>query len=393
MSYDDEDSRQADIFIQKVLGDAMAYGTNVIHIEPIGDWTRARFRLQGMLRTTMQVKGHHNSVLAMIKALADIHYDKFLPPDGVLKFHEADFVVSVIPGSAGEKVVLRRVNDWSELKDINELGMEDEQLAQFQNAIHQRRGVVLLAGPTRSGKNTTIYAALNELNHSDRNIATTEIVERGRLPGVHHTTIKEEIGITFASAMRSFMRSDVDIAYVREIYDLETIQLIMKAALQHDMLVFSTVHTIDTASTFDRLINMGIEPWIMAESVVLAQAQRLLRKLCPQCKEKAEVPPEVLVKAGLPHAQATTATVYKPVGCTACYETGYLDNILVCETMPPRVGLGKELSSWSHEDIKKVSIERGMRTLRMTALSRMCEGLTSLDEVLLMTPPDSDVRT
>jgi len=343
-----------------------------------------------MLRTTMQVKDHHESILAMIKALADIQYRNELPQDGVLKFHGTEFLVSITPGFAGEKAVLRRVNNWSELKAIDELGMEDEQLAHFQNAIHQRRGVVLLAGPTRSGKNTTIYAALNKLNHSDRNIATTEIVERGRLPGVHHTTIKDEIGLTFASAMRNFMRSDVDIAYVREFWDLETTQLIMKAALQHDMLVFSTVHTIDTASTFDRLINMGIEPWIMAESVVLAQAQRLLRKLCPQCKEKAEVPPEVLVKAGLPHAQATTATVYKPVGCSACYETGYLGNVLVCETMPSRVGLGKELLSQS--SVKKVSIERGMRTLRMTALSRMCEGLTSLDEVLLMTPSDSDIR-
>ena len=185
------------------------------------------------------------------------------------------------------------------------------------------------------------------------------------------------------------MPDPIDIAYIREVWDLELAQVMMSAVLQYNMLVFSTLHTTNTAETFIRLLNMGVEPWVLAESIVLVQAQRLLHKLCSECKEEAKVPPEVLVEAGLPNDLATSATVYKRAGCSACYDIGYRGYVMACETMPQRKGLGKELLAPSSEDVKRVSIESGMRTLRMSALAKMCEGLTSLEEVLLVTPPDN----
>ena len=300
-----------------------------------------------------------------------------------------DFRVSVLPTLFGEKVVMRLLDKSSLQLDMTKLGFEPEPLNWFKDAIQSPYGMILVTGPTGSGKTTTLYSALTELNQTTVNISTAEDPVEYNLKGINQVQMHDEIGLNFAAALRAFLRQDPDIIMVGEIRDFETAEIAVKAALTGH-LVLSTLHTNDAPSTISRLLNMGVEPFLVTASVVLILAQRLARRICPDCKRPVKVPAQTLIDLGIPEQEAASITVYKGTGCRNCADTGYRGRIALYEVMPFWEPL-KELvlNGASTAELKMEAVKMGMKTLRMAGLNKLKEGVTTVEEVVRVTAKDA----
>nr|BAL56275.1 type IV pilus assembly protein PilB [uncultured delta proteobacterium] len=378
-----------------ILLNAIKKGASDIHIEPYEKSMRVRYRIDGVLHEEMPIPLKlKNAVVSRIKIMANLDIaERRLPQDGRIKLRiaggkEMDFRVSVLPVLWGEKVVLRLLDKSNLQLDMTKLGFEREALEHFMKAIHMPYGMVLVTGPTGSGKTTTLYSALSELNKVTENISTAEDPVEFNLPGINQVQMHDDIGLNFATALRSFLRQDPDIIMVGEIRDFETAEIAVKAALTGH-LVLSTLHTNDAPSTVSRLLNMGIEPFLVTASVNLILAQRLARKICVDCKREVHVPPEVLRDIGFTESQIRNAKLYKGTGCRTCGDTGYKGRIALYEVMPFTEDL-KELvlQGASTAELKAAAIRGGMRTLRMAGITKCLEGITTTEEVVRVTAPD-----
>jgi type IV pilus assembly protein PilB len=381
--------------VNLILLDAIKKGASDIHIEPYEKDFRVRFRIDGSLyevmKPPMKLK---TAITSRLKIMAELDIsERRLPQDGRIKIKigggkEMDFRVSVCPTLFGEKIVMRLLDKSNLQLDMTKLGFDATPLAWFKEAIDRPYGMVLVTGPTGSGKTTTLYSALSMLNTSDVNISTAEDPVEFNFAGINQVQMKEDIGLTFASSLRSFLRQDPDTIMIGEIRDFETAEIGVKAALTGH-LVLSTLHTNDAPSTVTRLLNMGIEPFLVTASLNLILAQRLCRKLCQNCKKPVPVEEEALLKAGLTPDKIGTFTVYGPAGCKECNDRGYRGRVAVYEVMPFWDGL-KELviNGASTAELKQEAIRLGLQTLRMSALSKMVAGVTTLEEVVGNTAPD-----
>jgi type IV pilus assembly protein PilB len=382
--------------VNLILTDAIKKTASDIHVEPYEKEFRVRYRIDGVLyevmKPPMKLK---NAIVSRLKIMSELDIaERRLPQDGRIKLKlgrgkEMDYRVSVLPTLFGEKTVLRLLDKSNLQLDMTKLGFEPEQLDVFKSAIHQPYGMVLVTGPTGSGKTTTLYSALSELNKVSENISTAEDPVEFNLSGINQVQMHEDIGLNFAAALRSFLRQDPDIIMVGEIRDFETAEIAVKAALTGHM-VLSTLHTNDAPSTINRLLNMGIEPFLVASSVNCIVAQRLARRICDECKEPdPEVTIEGLVGAGMAEAEAKSVTPYKGRGCRMCSETGYRGRIAIYEVMR----IGEELKEFvlngaSTTELKRESIRLGMLTLRRSALNKLGEGITTLKEVFRVSAAD-----
>ncbi len=380
--------------VNGILINAIKLGASDIHFEPYERTFRVRYRVDGVLRKALglpiQIK---NATVSRLKIMSRLDIaEKRLPQDGRIKLRlgkrEMDFRVSVLPTLFGEKVVLRLLDKSALQLDMTKLGFEEVALRQFQEAVHKPVGMVLVTGPTGSGKTTTLYSAISELNKEGDNITTAEDPVEFNFMGINQVQMHEEIGLTFASALRSFLRQDPDIIMVGEIRDFETAQIAIQSALTGH-LVMSTLHTNDAPGTITRLVDMGIEPFLITSSVLLILAQRLARKICSECKEPIEVNPKLLLGLGVPRGEIDGFTTYKGKGCSICSNTGYKGRIGLYEVMPLWDDL-KELvlSRASSLDIKKGAIRLGMKSLRRAGIEKIAEGMTTIEEVLRTTMDD-----
>lgn len=381
--------------VNLTLVDAIKKGASDIHIEPYEKFMRIRFRLDGMLYEVMKPPIRlKNALVSRLKIMAKLDIaERRLPQDGRIKLRvqggkEVEFRVSVLPTLFGEKVVLRILDKSNLQLDMTKLGFEVSALARFKEGIYKPWGMVLVTGPTGSGKTTTLYSAISELNKIDSNISTAEDPVEFNMPGVNQVLMHEEIGLTFASALRSFLRQDPDIILVGEIRDFETAEIGIKAALTGH-LVLSTLHTNDAPSTINRLLNMGIEPFLVASSVNLIVAQRLARKVCSACKERDDVVAETLIQMGMTEEDAHKAECFKGRGCTVCGNTGFKGRIALYEVMTVSDTI-KELilMGASGTEIKNEAINQGMKSLRQSGLTKILEGVTSVSEILRITMAD-----
>jgi type IV pilus assembly protein PilB len=381
--------------VNGILVRAAKMGVSDVHIEPYEKSFRVRYRLDGSLHTVMglplKIK---NAVISRVKIMSMLDIaERRLPQDGRIKMRMGpkktmDFRVSVLPCLFGEKIVMRLLDKSNLQLDMTKLGFGTEQLKDFKEALDKPYGMVLVTGPTGSGKTTTLYSALSELNKEDTNIMTAEDPVEFNLAGINQVQMKDDIGLNFAAALRSFLRQDPDVIMVGEIRDYETAEIGVKAALTGH-LVLSTLHTNDAPSTINRLLNMGVEPFLVSSAVVLILAQRLVRKVCQNCKQPEKLPPQVLIDAGFSPEEAASIVPLRGKGCDVCNSTGYKGRVALYEVMPIRDEI-KELilQGASVMDIKKQAMALKMQTLRMSGLAKIREGMTTLDEVLETTFPD-----
>ena len=381
--------------VNAVLLSAIKKRASDIHVEPYEKSFRVRFRIDGILQEEMRPPLKlRNAILSRLKIMASLDIaERRLPQDGRIKLkiganREMDFRVSVLPTLFGEKIVLRLLDKSNLQLDMTKLGFETKPLTDFQKAIKLPYGMVLVTGPTGSGKTTTLYSALSELNTTERNISTAEDPVEFNLPGINQVQMHEDIGLNFATALRAFLRQDPNIIMVGEIRDFETAEIAVKAALTGH-LVLSTLHTNDAPSTISRLLNMGVEPFLVTASVNLVVAQRLARKICAECKAPAEKHPEALARMGFTDEQITKSTIMHGKGCTTCNGTGYKGRVALYEVMP-FVDALKELvlQGASAAEIKAEMIRQNFKTLRMSGITKIMEGVTTPEEVLRTTVED-----
>jgi type IV pilus assembly protein PilB len=378
-----------------LLTEAIKRRASDIHIEPYEKEFRVRYRVDGVLyeimRPPLRLRG---ALCSRLKIMASLDIaERRLPQDGRIKMkmgkgREMDFRVSVLPTIYGEKIVLRLLDKASLQLDMTKLGFEPGALGEFTEAIHRPYGMILVTGPTGSGKTTTLYSALADLNKVTDNISTAEDPVEYNFAGINQVQMKEEIGLTFAASLRSFLRQDPDIIMVGEIRDYETAEIAVKAALTGH-LVLSTLHTNDAPSSVTRLLNMGIEPFLVSSSLNLIVAQRLARRVCGNCREEVRIPPKALSDAGMVPERIKLARPTKGKGCEECNGTGFRGRVALYEVMPMKEDL-KELvlRGGSAIDIKREAVRLGMKTLRQAGLSKLEEGVTTLEEVLRVTAPD-----
>jgi len=378
--------------VNGVFINAIKSGASDIHIEPYENSLRIRYRVDGVMYTVMNLPTKIKAALtSRIKIMSKLDIaERRLPQDGRIKLklgkkRDIDFRVSVLPCLFGEKTVLRLLDKGNLQVDLTKLGFEQSALDDFMEALNKPYGMLLVTGPTGSGKTTTLYSALNYLNKADTNIMTAEDPVEFNFMGINQVQVKEEIGLTFASALRSFLRQDPDIIMVGEIRDFETAEIGVKAALTGH-LVLSTLHTNDAPGTISRLLNMGIEPFLVSSSVILILAQRLARRICSQCKMEESLPAAALLKVGMSEDEVNTAKCYKGKGCPNCNGTGYKGRVALYEVMPIRDEL-KELilEGASTAEVKKAAIRLGMKTLRMSGITKVREGVTTVEEVMRVT--------
>jgi len=380
--------------VNLILSEAITRGASDIHVEPYEKQFRIRYRIDGVLYDIMQPPIRLKAALSSrLKIMSELDIaERRLPQDGRIKLKvkdkPIDLRVSTLPTLFGEKIVMRILDKSNLNLDLTVLGFEENALADFQEAIHSPFGMVLVTGPTGSGKTTTLYSALSTVNDVDVNIMTAEDPVEYNLMGINQVHVREDIGLTFSAALRSFLRQDPDIVMVGEIRDFDTAEIAVKAALTGH-LVLSTLHTNDAPSTVSRLLNMGIEPFLVSASVVMILAQRLARKVCEQCKEEENVPVESLTKIGFSQDEIGTFKCYKGKGCPTCNGTGYKGRLALYEVMPVKEEL-KELiiKGATSAELKKTAMRLGMRTLRMSGLAKIKLGVTSIEEVLRVTFAD-----
>jgi type IV pilus assembly protein PilB len=377
--------------VNLVLTDAVKRGASDIHMEPYEKEFRVRFRIDGILQSIMKPPLKlKDAITSRLKIMAKLDIsEKRLPQDGriMLKMNIAgkkkqlDFRVSTLPTLWGEKIVLRLLDKENLRLDMTKLGFEQESLVKFEKAILKPYGMVLVTGPTGSGKTNTLYSSISRLNTPDTNIMTAEDPVEFQLAGVNQVQMKEQIGLNFAAALRAFLRQDPNIILVGEIRDFETAEIAIKAALTGH-LVLSTLHTNGAPETITRLMNMGIEPFLVATSVHLICAQRLVRRICKDCAEPVEMPAQALIDEGYTPEQAKTVKIMKGKGCATCNKTGYKGRTGLYEVMEVDDEI-KELVlvGASALELKKKAIERGMITLRQSGLTKVANGWTTLEEV------------
>jgi type IV pilus assembly protein PilB len=355
-----------------------------------------RFRIDGVLHEIMSLPLKLKSPLvSRLKVMADLDIaERRRTQDGRIKLkmggsQELDIRVSVIPTLFGEKVVMRLLDKSNLQLDMLKLGFDPQTLRDFHEAIHKPYGMLLITGPTGSGKSTTLYSGLAELNRPGVNICTAEDPVEYNLMGINQVQVRDEIGLSFAACLRSFLRQDPDIIMVGEIRDLETAQIAVKAALTGH-LVLSTLHTNDAPSAINRMINMGVESFLLTSSINLIAAQRLLRRICLTCKEPAEVSPEALVNIGVDPADVGAGfPTFVGRGCPNCNHTGYKGRVAIYEVMVMHPGLKEMvLKGASADDLKREAVRSGMSTLRMSAIKKVREGMTTIEETVRVTDSD-----
>ncbi len=377
--------------VNLILSDAVKKGASDIHLEPYEKSFRVRYRIDGILYEVMQPPLKLKAAItSRIKIMASLDIaERRLPQDGRIKIKmgqkELDLRVSTLPTLFGEKVVMRLLDKANLQLDMTKLGFEPQALRDFMEAIEAPYGMVLVTGPTGSGKTTTLYSALQHLNKTERNIMTAEDPVEFNLPGINQVHVRSEIGLTFAAALRSFLRQDPDVIMVGEIRDYETAEIAIKAALTGH-LVLSTLHTNDAPSTVSRLIHMGVEPFLVSASCLLILAQRLARKICPNCKEEVRVPPQTLMDLGFSPEEARSLKVYKGKGCMNCSETGYKGRVALYEVMVMRENIKTAiLEGASTAELRELARRNGMKTLREAGLQKIREGITTIEEVMRVT--------
>ncbi|MDD2502147.1 MAG: type IV-A pilus assembly ATPase PilB [Geobacter sp.] len=381
--------------VNLILMDAIKRKASDIHIEPYEKTFRVRYRIDGVLyevmKPPMKLK---NAITSRIKIMAELDIaERRLPQDGRIKIklgggRDMDYRVSCLPTLFGEKIVLRLLDKSNLQTDLTKLGYEPEALAHFKREIHKPFGMVLVTGPTGSGKTVSLYSALAELNKVTENISTAEDPVEFNFAGINQVQMHEDIGLNFAAALRSFLRQDPDIIMIGEIRDFETAEIGVKAALTGH-LVLSTLHTNDAPATINRLLNMGIEPFLVASAVNLITAQRLARRVCGECKEKEEIPVQALIDAGVPADEAAEYVCYKGRGCPTCNNTGYKGRVGFYQVMPMLEPIRELILNGANTaEIKRESMRLGIKTMRQSGLTKVKEGVTSLEEVLRVTVSD-----
>ncbi len=381
--------------VNMMLLNAIKKGASDVHIEPYEKKLRVRYRIDGVLIEEMTPPLKLKAAIASrVKIMSQLDIaERRLPQDGRIKLklgrgREMDFRVSVLPTLWGEKIVLRLLDKGNLQLDMAKLGFDPEPLEDFLWAIHQPWGMVLVTGPTGSGKTTTLYSALSDLNKVAHNISTAEDPVEYNLHGINQVQMHDEIGLNFAMALRSFLRQDPDIIMVGEIRDFETAEIAVKAALTGHM-VLSTLHTNDAPATIFRLLNMGVEPFLITASVNLVLAQRLARKICVDCKAPIEIEPGALKEIGFTDEQIATGNLMKGAGCRTCNNTGYKGRVALYEVMRFSDNLKEMvLGGSSAADLKMAAIKGGMLTLRMSGITKVLDGVTTTEEILRVTMSD-----
>jgi type IV pilus assembly protein PilB len=381
--------------VNLILTDAIKKKASDIHIEPYEKSFRVRYRIDGVLYEVMKPPLKlKNAITSRIKIMAELDIaERRLPQDGRIKIKmgggtEMDYRVSVLPTLFGEKIVLRLLDKSNLQLDMTKLGYEPAALEHFQREIHKPFGMVLVTGPTGSGKTVSLYSALSELNKVTENISTAEDPVEFNFAGINQVQMHEDIGLTFAAALRSFLRQDPDIIMIGEIRDFETAEIGVKAALTGH-LVLSTLHTNDAPSTINRLLNMGVEPFLVASAVNLITAQRLARRVCSECKVVEDIPVKALIAAGVPEADAPNVICHRGAGCPKCNGTGYKGRVGFYQVMPLFEELREMILNGANTaEIKRESMRLGVKTMRQSGLTKLAEGVTSLEEVLRVTVAD-----
>ncbi|MBC7963088.1 MAG: type IV-A pilus assembly ATPase PilB [Steroidobacteraceae bacterium] len=381
--------------VNAILQDAIRKKASDIHIEPYEKVFRVRYRIDGILYEVMKPPLKlKNAITSRIKIMSELDIaERRLPQDGRIKIKlgggkDMDFRVSVLPTLFGEKICLRLLDKGNLQTDLTKLGYEQEALNHFMHEIHKPFGMVLVTGPTGSGKTVSLYSALAELNKVSENISTAEDPVEFNFAGINQVQMHEDIGLNFSAALRSFLRQDPDIIMIGEIRDFETAEIAIKAALTGHM-VLSTLHTNDAPATINRLLNMGIEPFLVASAVNLITAQRLARKVCIECKQPEDIPVQALIDAGVPPDEASSYVCMRGKGCPVCNNTGYKGRVGFYQVMPMREEI-KELilNGANTAEIKRESMRIGIKTMRQSGLTKLKEGITSFEEVLRVTISD-----
>jgi type IV pilus assembly protein PilB len=381
-------------FVNLIIADAIRKRASDIHLEPYEKVFRVRYRIDGVLHDMMNPpKQMEPAILSRVKIMANLDIaERRLPQDGRLsvKFQnrEIDLRVSSLPTIYGEKIVMRVLDKGSVVLDLTRLGFEEDDLNRFKKVITTPYGMILVTGPTGSGKSTTLYAAIATINNPDINIITAEDPVEFNIAGINQVLVREDIGYNFAAALRAFLRQDPDVVLVGEMRDLETAQIAIRAALTGH-LVFSTLHTNDAPSTVTRLQDMGIPPFLISSSLLLVIAQRLVRRICLECREPVQVPVSALIDVGFRPEEAESVRAYSGKGCATCANTGYKGRIAVHEVMWMIPELQEAIvRQRPANEIKDIAVKAGMRTLRQTGLKKVANGLTTIDEVLRVTFAD-----
>lgn len=381
--------------VNNIFSQAISSGASDIHLEPGEAELTVRYRIDGVLSPILKIPAKiKNALISRVKIMATLDIsERRLPQDGRIKLKmgekkKIDFRVSTLPTIFGEKVVIRILDKSSLQLNFTKLGFGEGPLSDFLEAIKKPYGMILVTGPTGSGKTTTLYSVLSQLNKPEVNIMTAEDPVEYNFPGINQVQIKEEIGLTFAQTLRSFLRQDPDIIMVGEIRDFETAEIAVKAALTGH-LVLSTLHTNNAPTTVTRLINMGIEPFLVSSSVILVAAQRLVRMICNNCKKEQKVSDTTLVNLGISPHEAEKITCYIGTGCQKCNNTGYKGRIALYEVMPLKDELKELVLQGANAlEIKKAAIRLGMATLRQSGIEKIKQGISTIDEILRATFED-----
>jgi len=392
LAHESEDAPVVKI-VNLILVQALKEKASDIHIEPFEKTLKLRYRVDGnLIEASSPPKSLQLPIASRIKILAGLDIaERRLPQDGRFRIRvsgkEVDLRISILPTVYGEKIVIRLLDKGALSGSVNQLGMDDYTLAAFKKAIDAPHGMILVTGPTGSGKTTTLYSVLQELNSPEYNIVTVEDPIEYQLIGINQVAVKSDIGLDFAGALRSILRQDPDIVMIGEIRDNETADIAVKAALTGHQ-VLSTLHTNDAAGAISRLDDMGIEPFLIASSILLTCAQRLVRKICPNCKEEFSPEPEVFAALGIEEAGEET-TFYHGVGCDRCKRRGYLGRAAIIEVLPVSETIRRLIiKRASAAVIKNQAVSEGMKTLRMVGIDKAREGITTLEEVLRVTAED-----
>ena len=377
-----------------IISDAVEKKASDIHIEPFEKHISLRYRIDGsLIEQPSPPVSYKRALISRFKVMAKLDIiEKRRPQDGRIKIKvkdkTIDLRVSTLPVIWGEKVVMRILDQSNLNLDLTKLGFEPDDLQKFEKAINAPYGIILVTGPTGSGKTTTLYSALSTINTPDKNIMTAEDPVEYQLPRINQVQINPEVDLTFANALRSFLRQDPDVIMVGEIRDTETAEIAIKAALTGH-LVISTLHTNDAPSTINRLVDMGIEPFYIGSAVILILAQRLVKKICAECKQEFAYDKELLKSMGITEDEIKKIKFYKGEGCSYCNGTGYKGRIAIYEVMPIDEEIKKAIFSGKDtSEIRKIAIKNGMKTLRHSALLKLKQGLTTPDEVMRVTMGD-----
>jgi len=379
-----------------LLSEAVNLRASDVLIEPMSDALRVRYRVDGILQEGRRPpKALHNAIVSRLKVMSDLDIaERRLPQDGrfKVKLHsrDVDFRISVLPSSMGEKVALRILDKSQAMLDINKLGFDNGSLESIKKAAVRPHGMILVCGPTGSGKTTTLYSIMQQVNSPTKNIVTVEDPVEYLIDGVNQVTSRPEIGLTFAGALRSILRQDPNIIMIGEIRDFETADIAVKAALTGH-LVLSTLHTTTATGSIIRLVNMGVEPFLIISTVVLVAAQRLIRKICPNCKESYEIDKDTALSIGF-KADSGKVKFYRGKGCDACLNTGYKGRVGILEVLnlTPKIK-SMILANAQEYQLREQARREGMKTLRENGIELALQGLTTVDEILRVTAGDQDI--